>query len=88
MPKPCPTGRQQAAGLASMNMRAVVGPVTLMYLARPRPRIVPSGRDVGPRFQPRDAHGRFVSYARLASAINRDCARTQHAYDVIDAGGN
>lgn len=84
LPKPCPKGRLEAASMASMNLRAVVGRVRLVYVAPPPRRLALVKIGVGPRFQPRDECGRFVSYADLLSAVNLDFAMTQYAEDQID----
>lgn len=76
---PCPVGRREAAALASMNVRAKVTQSGVEYVARPlkqRPLACRAAAKVGPRFQPRDALGRFVSYARLRHAIGVDLAHT------------
>jgi len=79
MPKnPCPLGRREAAALASMNVRARVMPFGVEYLARPVGllRLVPATGAVGPRFQPRNEIGRYVSYASLRAAIAFEYATT------------
>lgn len=78
---PCPDGRRQAAHLASMNMRAVVGPYELTYVARPRPKLALVTTLTGAQFQPRDEAGRFVFFADLWCAINVEYAMTAFSYD-------
>lgn len=80
-------GRNQAAALASMNVRAVVSKVDLTYIAvDPRLGTVPRGV-VGARFQPRNALGQFVRYATLSQAVNLKYSMTAFDYDMEDAGG-
>ena len=78
----CPNGRQQATALAAMNLRAVVGPDELIYIAPARRKLAAVRHPVGPRFQPRDEAGRFVPYADLWDAMNLEYAWTAYEHDV------
>lgn len=80
-------GRNQAAALASMKVRAVIGEYGLTYIAvDPRLGTVPRGV-VGARFQPRNPVGQFVRYATLSQAVNLEYSMTAFDYDMEDAGG-
>ena len=81
---PCPNGRMQAAVLAMMNRRAVVGLNEVTYVATSPRKLAAAPQLVGPRFQPRDEAGRFVPYAYLWEAINAEYAWTAYEYDVED----
>lgn len=84
---PCPHGRQQTIALASMNLRAVLAPHELRYLALPAPRrAVPiAAGTVRARFQPRDEAGRFVTYNDLRAAIGFECFLTDSDYALEDS---
>ena len=60
---PCLFGRTQVASLAAMNLRAVVGAGEITYVTRPPAKPAAITRLLGAKFQPRDEHGRFVTYA-------------------------
>lgn len=81
--KPCLFGRQQAAHLAAMNMRAVLAPDRLIYLAPPLENSRPIDCAVSARFQSRDHLGRFVPYASLWRTVNREYAMTAFLYDDL-----
>lgn len=78
---PCPNGRRQAAALTSMNMRAVIGPTYVTYLALPRQKPATVKTTVPPRFRPRDAFGQFASYADLDDAILVEYTMTHYEYN-------
>ena len=76
-------GRRQVLALASMNVRAVVTPFEMQYLAVPapgrhrdRPRVATTAL-----FQPRDERGRFVAYAAFCAATAVECSLTAAEYD-------
>lgn len=81
---PCPNGRRQTAALASMNLRAVVSPIDVFYVAPPRQEPVAVKATVSPRFQPRDDRGRFLPFVELWNAINIEYAMTAYEYDADD----
>ena len=61
-------GRQQAHALLTMNVRTVLIAGTVRLVSRPPDSRGPAA-SLGPRFQPRDGHGRFVPYRRLGAAL-------------------
>lgn len=85
---PCPYGRRQVRALALMNLRAVLTPAEVGYLALPVAE-VGSGAAAGPvpaRFRPRDGAGRFVAFGSLRAAIGFEYFLTESEYEEAESG--
>jgi len=85
---PCPYGRRQVRALALMNLRAVLTPSEVVYLARPVAE-VGSGAGAGSvpaRFRPRDGAGRFVAFGSLRAAIGFEYFLTESEYEEAEWG--
>ena len=81
---PCLFGRTQVASLAAMNLRAVVGAGEITYVTRPPAKPAAITRLLGAKFQPRDEHGRFVTYADFKLCMDLEYSWTAYEYDVED----
>lgn len=85
---PCPYGRRQVGALALMNLRPVLTPSEVGYLALPVAEVCADAA-AGPvpaRFRPRDGAGRFVAFASLRAAIGFEYFLTESEYEEADSG--
>jgi hypothetical protein len=78
-------GRLTALALRDMNLRAVVALDGLRLVTQgARTSSGCSPAVVGPKYQPRDAKGRFVAYWMLSLEILTDFADIEYEYGLED----
>lgn len=78
-------GRLTALALRDMNLRAVIALDGLRLVAQGTTTSSGSSPTVvGPKYQPRDAQGRFAAYWMLSLEILTDFADIEHEYGLDD----